>query len=303
MWKRLRRVLLWAGIVLVAVLFLLAGSIVVDGFGSAGRLESVTNVTIENTGGPDVRAYIARPAGAGRHPAVIMVHEFWGLNDSIRAKADLLAESGYVVVAPDVFRGSTTAWVPRAIYQVLSTPAEQANRDLDAVFAWLAAQPDVRADRVAIVGFCFGGRTSLLFSLHNPRLAGTVVFYGSPVTDAERLKSLPGPVLGIFGGADGSIPLDEVRAFEAGLQAAGVPHQVSIYDGQPHAFVDSVDAIRAGGAQGQAWAEMVTFLETTVKGETISRRPVGPAPAADFYGLRNLALLAFSHLVAPAHAH
>jgi carboxymethylenebutenolidase len=286
----------------LAIIVILAGSIVVDGLGSAGRLAAVTNITIENPAGPVMRAYVARPAGAGPYPAVIMIHEFWGLNDSIRAKADLLAESGYVVVAPDVFRGGTAAWIPRAIYQVISTPAEQVNQDLDAVFAWLTAQPDVQADRVAIAGFCFGGRTSLLFSLHNPRLAGTVVFYGSPVTDAERLKSLPGPVLGIFGGADGSIPLDDVRAFEAGLQAAGVPHQISIYDGQPHAFVDSVEAIRAGGVQGQAWAEMLTFLEATVRGETISRRPAGPARADDFYGLRNLALLAFSHL-APGHSH
>jgi carboxymethylenebutenolidase len=287
---------------LLGFIVFLTGSIIVDGFGSSRRLESVANVAIANPAGAEVRAYVARPDGPRPHPAVIMIHEFFGLNDSIRAKADLLAESGYVVVAPDVFRGSTTAWIPRAIYQVVSTPAERVNQDLDVVFAWLTAQPDVQADRVAIAGFCFGGRTSLLYSLHNNRLAGTVIFYGGPVTDVERLKSLPGPVLGIYGGADGSIPLDDVRAFEAGLQAAGVFNQITVYDGQPHAFVNSVDAIRAGGVQGQAWEEMLAFLETYLKEGVSSRHPVNPTRADDFFGWRYLALLALSHLE-PAHQH
>ncbi|MBL8057350.1 MAG: dienelactone hydrolase family protein [Anaerolineales bacterium] len=302
MWRWIRRILLGLGVLVLAVGVLVAGSIAVDGLGAAGRLAAVANTTIANPAGPAVSAYVARPAGDGPFPAVIMIHEFYGLNDGIRAKADLLAAAGYLVVAPDVFRGSTTGYIPRAIYQVLSTPAEQVNQDLDAVLAWLTAQPDVAADRVAIAGFCFGGRTSLLFSLHNPQLAGTVIFYGSPVADPERLKALPGPVLGIFGGADGSIPLADVQAFEAALETAGVPHQISIYAGQPHAFVNSVDAIRAGGVQGQAWEELLAFLRTSLQEGNSGRPPAAAARADDFYGLRNLALLAFAHL-APAHAH
>lgn len=299
MWKTARRILAAILIVVLALIGLLAGSILMDGFGAGARLEAVTNTRLPGVGGPDVRAYVARPTTPGPHPAVIMIHEFWGLNESMTQKADLLAEAGYLVIAPDVFRGSSTGYIPRAIYQVVSTPAAQVNADLDTVFAWLAAQPEVAVDRVAIAGFCFGGRTSLLYSLHNSRLAGTVIFYGGPVTDVERLRALPGPVLGIFGGADNSIPLDEVRAFEAGLEQAGVPHQITIYDGQPHAFVSSVDGIRAGGAQGQAWDEMLTFLQATLGDDAAQRRAVTSVRADDAFGWAAALRLAFSHLGHP----
>jgi carboxymethylenebutenolidase len=103
------------------------------------------------------------------------------------------------------------------------------------------------------------------YSLHNPRLATTVIFYGSPETDPEILRALPGPVLGIFGGADRSIQLEEVYAFESGLNQAGIPNEITIYEGQPHAFLTSMDEIRAGGAQGEAWVQMLSFLETHLK--------------------------------------
>jgi carboxymethylenebutenolidase len=179
-----------------------------------------------------------------------------------------LAEEGYLVIAPDTFRGSTTAWVPRAIFQVISNRPENVNVDLDSVYAWLEAQPDVDSERIAIAGFCYGGRTSLAYSLHNNQLAATVIFYGSPETDPAILKTLPGPVLGIFGGADRSIPVEHVNAFDAALTEAGIPHEVTIYEGQPHAFVEDVQGIRAGGAQGEAWSQMLTFLESNLKNKS-----------------------------------
>src|SRR5690606_11773804 len=190
-----------------------------------------------------------------------MIHEFYGVNERLISKADLLAEEGYLVIVPDTFRGSTTAWIPRAIYQVINTKQEDVNADLDSVYAWLESQPDVDISRVGIVGFCYGGRVSLLYSLHNPNMAATVIFYGSSETSPEILKNLSGPVLGIFGGADASILLEEVNALESGLQQAGIPHQISIYEGQPHAFMVDADGIKAGGAQAQAWNEMLIFLE------------------------------------------
>lgn len=297
MWKLLRRVLIGLVVVVLALAAFLFGSIVVDGLLGGGRLEALANTRIPNARGPQVQAYVARPDAPGPHPAVILIHEFWGLNDDMRAKADHLAQAGYLVVVPDVFRGSTTSWVPRAIYQVVTNPAEQVNVDLDAVYAWLAEQPDVAADRIAIAGFCFGGRASLLYSLTNPRLAATVIFYGSPITEAARLRSLPGPVLGIFGGADVSIPAENVRAFDAALTEAGVPHQISIYEDQPHAFVNSVEAITQGGAQGQAWDEMLTFLKQHLQAPSSAQRRVAPALANDAFAWVDLFRLALSHLV------
>ena len=221
--KLLKRVLLGILVLIVACVLFLVGSIAVDSVMEANRLEDIANVTIPGVdGGPQVRAYVAKPQGEGPFPTVIMIHEFWGLNHSIVGKADLLAEEGYLVIAPDTFRGSTTGWVPRAIYQVISSKPENVNADLDSVYAWLESQPDVDAARIAIAGFCYGGRTSLAYSLHNSRLAATVIFYGSPETDPEVLKTLPGAVLGIFGGADQTIPVSQVTAFDAALNKVRV---------------------------------------------------------------------------------
>ena len=263
--RLLRKIVLWALGIVAALALLLAASVVIDMLIGGGRLDALANTSIANPAGPAVRAYVARPSTPGPHPAVIMIHEFWGLKSEIVGKADALAQEGYVVIAPDMFRGSSTSWVPRAIYQVVSTPAEQIDGDLDAVFGWLAAQGDVQPDKIAIMGFCFGGGTSLRYSTHNPKLAATAMFYGSVIADPERLKALPGPLLGIFGGADNSIPVAEVRAMEAALAQAGIPNQISIYDGQPHAFVKSIEEIREGGPQQQAWDELRAFLRQALQ--------------------------------------
>jgi carboxymethylenebutenolidase len=111
--KVIKRLLIILLAVMVVFIVFLAGSIVVDGVMGKSRLNSVTNTVIPGVnGGPDVRAYVAAPQGEGPFPVVIMIHEFFGLNESIIGKAQGLAEAGYLVVAPDTFRGSTTSWIP-----------------------------------------------------------------------------------------------------------------------------------------------------------------------------------------------
>jgi carboxymethylenebutenolidase len=260
------RILKWIVIAVIGFVLLLTGSVLVDYALGSNRIQEVTNTTIPGyNGGPDVRAFVARPVGEGPFPSVIMIHEFYGLNHSIVGKAEGLAEEGYIVIAPDTFRGSTTAWIPRAIFQVITSRPERVNQDLDAVFTWLGAQPDTFSNRIGVMGFCYGGRASLSFSLHNPGVTATVVFYGSPETDPQILRMLPGPVLGIFGGADNSIPLTQVQAFKDGLDQAGIPNEISVYPGQPHAFVTDMESIRAGGVQADAWGQMLSFLDHNLK--------------------------------------
>lgn len=290
--------------VLAALILLLALSIPLAGIGSQERLEAVTNVSIPGLNGePDVRAYVAKPAGAGPFPVVIMIHEFFGLNAAITSMADGLSEAGYMVVAPDTFRGSTSSWIPRAIYQVSTNDPQQVNADLDSVYAWIESQPEADAARIGIAGFCYGGRVSLLYSLHNNGIAATVVFYGSSETDPEILKNLPGPVLGIFGGADASIPLEEVSALENGLNAAGIPNEISIYDGQPHAFMTNMDEIRSDSIKSQAWEQMLAFLEANLKNapSTRSGQSIAYQPGFDW---DYYARLVFEHAFGTAsHGH
>ena len=191
--KWFKRIGLGLLIIILSLIVIVALSISCDGLIGRERIDSVTNVTIPGiNGGPDVKAYVAKPEGPGPFPVVIMIHEFFGLNESIVGKAEGLAEEGYFVIAPDTFRGSTTSWIPRAIYQVITNSPEHVNADLDSVFAWLESQPEVDSDRIGIAGFCYGGRASLLYSLHNEGIAATVVFYGSAETDPEVLKVSPG---------------------------------------------------------------------------------------------------------------
>ena len=289
----LLRILIGIGAAVVALVAFVVLSTVADYLFDGDRLAALTNVSIP--GDPPVGAWLAKPPGDGPFPAVIMIHEFWGLKSDLVGKAEGLAEEGYLVVAPDTFRGSTTSWIPRAIHQVIAHRSDQVNHDLDMVLDWLATRPDVRADRIAVMGFCYGGRASLNFSLHRPTLAATAVFYGSPVTDVEALRQLSGPVLGIFGGADASIPTEEVTGFERALAEAGVLNRIVVFPGQPHAFVGSMEEIRAGGAPGEAWAELLTFLEQVLKGSPSSRKAGTPVGRLGSAGAGYYLALAWEH--------
>ncbi len=269
--KRIFTLIKWIiGFVIGAIVVLIASVIVDRGIG-VNRLDTLTNTVISNGNDPAVRAYVARPDGDGPYPVVIMIHEWWGLKSEIVGKADALAQDGYIVVAPDVFRGNTTAWIPSAIWQVVSTPTDQVDGDLDAVIRWIQSQPDADADRIAIMGFCFGGGTSIRYGVNTPAIKATVVFYGSVIQDPALLKNLQGPVLGIFGGADTMIPLSEVQGFEVGLKEAGIPHEITIYEGEPHAFVTSVEGIAQGGNQLKAWNQLRAFLQQSLYGQGFVR--------------------------------
>ena len=302
--KIVKRILLGLLGIVIGLGILLAGSIVVDMVIGRERINAVTNTTIPGqNSSPDVRAYVATPPGGGPFPVVIMIHEFYGLNESIVGKAEGLAQDGYLVIAPDTFRGSTTAWIPRAIYQVITNNPEQVDQDLDAVYAWIETQPNARANHTGVVGFCYGGRASLNYSLHNDQLAATVVFYGAPETDPEVLEALPGPVLGIFGGADNSIPLADVSAFEVALDQAGIPNEITIYENQPHAFVTTMEAIRSGGVQAEAWAQMLNFLDQNLNQDNLSREPTQTTTYEAPFEWAYYLMLAYEHAFGTASHH
>jgi len=258
-----KRIALLVSVVIVALVAVAAAVVLIDRARSAGTVEAIANAEIAGPDG-EILAYRADPPGDGPHPAVVMIHEFWGLREDIAAKADALAAEGYVVIAPDTFRGVSVDWVPAAIWNVVSTPSERVDADLRAVVDALIDDPAVDSGRVVVMGFCYGGGAALRYSLSDPRLAGTGVFYGTLIDDPGRLSALPGPVLGVFGADDRSIPVAQVEAFEAALQDAGVPHEVQVYDGVGHAFVGGMDEIRAGGPAADAWNTFLAWLERTV---------------------------------------
>jgi carboxymethylenebutenolidase len=222
---------------------------------------------IANTGypapdGSTLRAYLALPSGEGPFPGVLMIHEWWGLNEETRQKADRLSRQGFAVLAVDVYRGRSADNVPGAIVLVSATPREQIAADVDAGWRYLASLPQVDGQKVGAVGFCFGGTQTMLLGTRNPRLNAAVIFYGSgPITDPAKLGHLGegGPVLGIFGDKDDNIPTKAAVAFGDAMKAKGISCELTIYPGQGHAFVKAA-ALEVPGAPRDAWNQMVLFL-------------------------------------------
>lgn len=234
-------------------------------------LERLTNVAIPSGEG-DVRAFVARPSGGDPTeplPVLLLLHEFFGLSDSVVDKAQGLAdELGCLCVAPDVFRGVTTSFIPRAIWLALSTPQERVNYDLDAVAKWAAAQEGVDADRLAVMGFCFGGGKAIGYTTQARADAATVVFYGNPVLDVAALRGLRAPVLGCFGTDDPQFPAFVIAKFRESLREAGVEHEVRSYDGVGHAFWKSMAQIEKREApQIEAWLLTTRFLRNFFDGK------------------------------------
>ena len=256
----LSRVVIGLALALVVLAAALVVSVQIDRWRMQGGVEALANVVLAGPEGP-LLAYLARPpTGEGPFPLVVMIHEFWGLDEATVGKAELLARDGYLVVAPDLMRGMTTRWLPSAIWQTLRTPDDRVRDDLDAVVAAFAEEPGVDATQLAVLGFCFGGRMSLRYALERPAVRVTGVFYGNVTDDVAALARLGGPVLGVFGADDASIPQREVVAFERALASAGVEHEVRVFDGVGHAFVRDAEGIASDPVQAEAWATLQAFL-------------------------------------------
>ncbi len=218
------------------------------------------------SGDETVQAVLYTPAGKGPFPAVIVIHEWWGLNDWVKEQAAKLSDEGYEALAIDLYRGKV-ATTPDMAHEIMrGVPEDRANRDLHAAFEFLAAQGNVKKDRIGAVGWCMGGGYSLDVALQEPTLAADVINYGHLATDAEALKKINAPILGSFGGLDRGIPADDVRKFEAALKQLGKRVDIKIYDDAGHAFENpnNKDGYRAADA-ADAWKRTVEFLAMTLK--------------------------------------
>jgi len=260
--KWLKRILLALLALLVLIIALFAGAIIFDSFTGSDTAD-FTNVTYQNEDGQELLGYLAAPEGPGPHPAVLLIHEWWGLNEGITILADALAEEGYIVLAPDGYRGQLAESIPRALYLRLTTPTEQVEADMDSSLAYLRNLDDVDTDRVASMGFCFGGGHSLQLGLRqSENLAMTIMYYGAVVTDPDLLRPLTDgqPVLGIFAEEDNTIFPEEVLEFEAALNSLDIENEITIYPGVGHAFLTEENYDQPGPA-GDAWAQTVAFLQ------------------------------------------
>src|SRR3989344_4288914 len=212
-----------------------------------------------------VQGFLAKPTDRGDYPGVIMIHEWWGLNDNIKQMAETLAKEGYVVLAVDLYNGEVAADANRArelSAQVRNNP-EKAIQEMKNAVAYLKEEQQV--EKVASLGWCFGGGQALQLSL-NEALDATIIYYGQLTDDPEQLKNIEGPVLGIFGEEDTSIPVQSVKDFEAALDELGIENRIYIYPGVGHAFANPSGASYAAEETLDAWDKTVLFLNDRLKG-------------------------------------
>ncbi len=208
-----------------------------------------------------VYGYLAYPSGMTEPlPAIIMIHEWWGLNDNIRAMANRLAAEGYMVLAVDLYGGesATNAGAARVKMLEVVENSALAKENLRQALGFLNI---AGAPAIASLGWCFGGGWSLNSAMLFPEeLDATVIYYGQVTADDEKLRVLDSPLLGFFGGADRGISVASVNAFEAALQRLRKDHEIHIYPNVGHAFANPTGNNYNHDAAEDAWNRTLEFL-------------------------------------------
>lgn len=224
--------------------------------------ESVVYATI---GGQQITGYLTRPVNYRGGPAVVMVHEWWGLNDNIKAMADRFAGEGYAVLAVDLFGGqvATTPDAAMKLYQAGMRNIAAGEENVAMAVRYLLANG---ATAVGTVGYCFGGHWSLRTGLAaGVNVKAVVIYYGAPITNAQDLARLKAPVLGLFGGKDTGIPLDSVRAMEMQIKQAGKAVTINVYENANHAFANPSGQAYDKAAAEDAWTKTLGFFKANLK--------------------------------------
>lgn len=203
--------------------------------------------------------YLAIPATPGPHPALILIHEWWGLNDNIKWYADQFAAQGYVALAVDLYEGksATTPDEAKILAGAVRENVEGAFTNLSSAVAFLKSRSEVAGERLAAVGWCFGGGWSYQMAKNDLGIQASVMYYGqfAPEDDLSMMKA---HIMGHFGEKDQAIPVDDVKAFRAKLQTLSGEHQVFIYENEGHGFARELTT----ESSKQAWSRTLDFLRS-----------------------------------------
>jgi carboxymethylenebutenolidase len=237
--------------------------------GNTGKLQ---NKTVEYF--QDAKGYLVYPVSSNdtiskKLPAVVMIHEWWGLNQNIKHMANLLAKQGFVVLAADLYKGEVASNQERAMELVQTARNNQNNSisNLQSAVKYLGSLPNVDGTKISSLGWCFGGGQSLQLALNSQDhpLAATILYYGTPlVTDQASLTKIKWPVLGIFGDKDQAIPVEEVNQFRTSLDQSGITNEIHMYNGVGHAFANPSGDNYAPKETEDAWQKTLSFLKKYV---------------------------------------
>ena len=233
---------------------------------AASALAVTSKEVTYKSGDETVKAILYTPEGKGPFPGIVVIHEWWGLNDWVKDQAAKLAGEGYEALAIDLYRGKVGT-TPEEAHEIMrGVPEDRANRDLEAAYQFLASQAEVKKDRIGAIGWCMGGGYALDLALEEPKLAADVINYGHLATDPAALAKINAPILGLFGAQDRGITPADVKQFGEAMDKAGKKIDVTIYPDAGHAFENpnNKDGYRAADA-ADAWSKTVNFLASTLK--------------------------------------
>jgi carboxymethylenebutenolidase len=222
----------------------------------------------------EIPAYRAMPATGSGFATVLVVQEIFGVHEHIKDVCRRLAKMGYFAVAPEMYARQGDVASLKSIDEirpiVAKVPDSQVMSDLDAAVAFAKASGKADTTKLAITGFCWGGRITWLYAAHNPGVKAGVAWYGRLVGDASAMTpkhpvdiaaDLKAPVLGLYGGADGGIPVDTVEKMKAACAAAKKACEITVYPDMPHAFhADYRPSYREAAAK-DGWAKLTAFLK------------------------------------------
>jgi carboxymethylenebutenolidase len=218
------------------------------------------------SGDENVTGMLYEPSGKGPFPAIVVIHEWWGLNDWVKEQASKLADQGYVTLAIDLYRGHVATTADEAHELMRGVPEDRATKDLLAASSYLRSQKNVNPQKVGAVGWCMGGGYALDLAVGDPKLAAAVINYGHLATEPATLKKINAPILGLFGGKDRGIPVEDVQKFAAELKKLGKTVDVTVYPDAGHAFENpnNQQGYRAADA-ADAWDRTVKFFAKHLK--------------------------------------
>ena len=209
--------------------------------------------------------YLAVPP-AGRGPGLVVIQEWWGLVDHIKAVVERLAAAGFTALAPDFYDGRTTTSPDEAGKLMMALDIDSAERKLRGAVDYLLSRDEAQGDRVGTVGFCMGGQLSLYAACANARVGACVDFYGIHPNVNPDLAALQAPVLGFFAERDGFVPPAAARQLESDLQAAGKSVEITVFEGADHAFFNDTRAEVYHEAHASAcWNRMIAFCNAHLR--------------------------------------
>lgn len=217
--------------------------------------------------GQQTGAHLARPAGEGSWPGVVVIQEWWGLDDHIKGVANRLAEAGFVALAPDLYYGAVASEPDEARKLAMSLRQEwsTALAAIQSAIDLLRAHPNVSSDTIGVTGFCMGGGLTWHAAAKLDHVGAAVPFYGggAEMTDAE-VAQIKAPVLAIFGELDQGVSPEVAHARAAQMDRAGVAHETIIYPAAQHAFFNDTRPAYHAEAAADAWQRMLTLFRETL---------------------------------------